>query len=237
MTTLLCAALAGSCPLAALASLPSASTLKSQIHAQRLSHSISFESLLNQWERDYGVSAFEPLLNISSDRKNDDPDRYVAIMGAAKLGGVAAAPRLIPLLKDHSWMIRSGCLRALRALRNPGTANAVLPLLQDPALVVRLEAIDAIESLRPPGSTQALTYALSDESNYHGGKAQWVPQRALVALADFGAKDSIPQILKLLDHQNDPELQSRSIIALEKLTGTHATIAEWKRRGVKSGSQ
>ena len=142
----------------------------------------SFSGTLASWETHYGARAFSPLLELASDTRLADPDRYVALMGAAKIGGTAAAPKFLPLLKDSSWMIRSGALRALSALHHAETSVAVLPLLHDSALVVRMEAIEAIDRLDPPGSHTALLSAIRDSSNYHGGRAQWVPQRALKSL-------------------------------------------------------
>ena len=87
-------------------------------------------------------------MQIASDPRNEDSNRYVALMSAAKLGGPSGAPFILSFLKDRSWMMRSGALRALTALENPKTAEAVLPLLRDPALVVRAEAV--LPLLRDP---------------------------------------------------------------------------------------
>ena len=143
-------------------------------------------------------------------------------------------------------MIRSGTLRALTALKNPATAQAVLPLLQDPALVVRLEAVAAVDKLRPVGATEALLKTLEHDANYHGGKAQWVPQKALIALSKLSSDTSgrriasaallAPRLKPLLDHHGDPELQKQTLVTLESLTGRSlkkgaplaVRVREWK---------
>jgi hypothetical protein len=203
--------------------------------------STSFEPLLQSWQYRYGSLAVAPLLQLASangaGKGLEDTDRYIALMGAAKLGGSGAAPLLTRFLKDSSWMIRSGALRALTALGNPATASAVLPLLHDPALVVRLEAVEAVRKLQPTGAAEALCAALEQSANYHGGKAQWVPQKALEALATLRAPSKFAAQLKpLLDHENDPELQKQTITTLESLTGRvlkkngslTERIQEWK---------
>lgn len=162
--------------------------LKAWIKSDLLSHqSPEFEPLLKKWSSRYGTDAVPVLTELARDRQVRDDARYKALMGAARLGGPVVAPKIVPLLKDPSWMIRSGSLRALSLLRNSETAAAVLPLLKDPALVVRLEAVSAIETLRPQGARSALQAAIDDPSNYLGGKkgsasSQWVPERARKAL-------------------------------------------------------
>jgi hypothetical protein len=191
--------------------------LKKEIWSRESS---SFELLMQKFETRYGNKAMVPLLRIASDVRNEDSDRYVALMSAAKLGGAHCAPMFVRFLKDKSWMIRSGALRTLKAFKNPKTAYAVLPLLKDPALVVRTEAIEAIEALHPPNAIKELVSALHESSNYHAGKAQWVPQKALAALLKLNADSKIAiQLQPLLHHEKDPELQRQTIQTLEALTG------------------
>lgn len=197
----------------------------------------SFEPLLHAWEKRHGIAAVDPLLEAAADKSRaEDSVRYIALMGAAKLGGKETAPRLVVFLRDGSWMIRSGALRALTALRNPATAAAVLPLLRDPALVVRLEAVEAVEKLQPEGGAEALLATLEHAANYHGGKAQWVPQKALAAIAKLNATKLAPRLKPLLEHESDPELQKRTVATLETLTGKRLKLGaplvervrEWK---------
>lgn len=143
----------------------------------------SFEPLLKKWSQRFGPEAIPVLSQIIRDQTQKDEERYIALMGMAKLGGKAIAPELLPFLKDPSWMIRSGTLRALAVLGHPKTASAVLPLLKDPALVVRLEAVSAVEALRPKGAKEALIAVIKDPKNTFGGKqGKWVPERAREAL-------------------------------------------------------
>jgi HEAT repeat protein len=200
---------------------PSTRTLRTEIQSD---HSSSFEPLLEQWSDDYGPSAIKPLLAVAKDHTNSDRVRYIALMGAAKLGGLAGATQITPFLKDSSWMLRNGALRALSALDNPQTAAAVLPLLQDPALVVRLEAVEAVRKLKPHGAAQALVNTLRSQDNYHNGKSQWVPIRSLDALAELRDPSIIPALKPLLDHRHDPELQRQTISTLRALTGKNLAL-------------
>lgn len=208
-------------PLTALAApAPAKPTLEAQLKTDfQKQRGASFEKLLKNWETRHGVQAVPSLVSIASDAKNAENLRYVALMGAAKLGGSDTAPSLTPFLKDKSWMIRSGALRALRTLKNPETGAALLPLLKDGALVVRAEAVDAIVDLKPNGAAEALVSTIEQSQNYQNGKAQSVPRKALVALAALQAKSVVPRLKPLLQHHQDPELQLQAIRTLETLTG------------------
>jgi HEAT repeat protein len=181
--------------------------------------SASFATIVGNWEKRYGTAAVPPLLKLAQSPKDSDPDRYIAVMGAAKIGGPEAAPLIAPLLKDKSWMLRSSALRALSALKNPKLSPAVLPLLKDPALVVRVEAVDAVQTLKPAGAVDALINALEHGANYHRGKATWVPQKALAALVELKAAAAAPKLKPLLKHERDPALVEQVVATLEQLTG------------------
>jgi HEAT repeat protein len=216
------------------AASPLNATLRSDLTTRRNS---SFEALLQHWAKQYGAKASLPLLELTRDTRLADADRYLALMGATRLGGQALAPELVPTLKDRSWMLRSGALRALSALQNPATRDAVVPLLKDPSLVVRTEAVEAVRILRPESAQDALLQALENPANYHRGIAQWVPQRALQALVAIQAKDAAPRLLPLLNRAGDPALQAKTIDALESLTGKKlgktgtlkVRVEAWKR--------
>jgi HEAT repeat protein len=137
-------------------------------------------------------------------------------------------------------MLRSAALRALGAIGASADSKAVLALLKDPALVVRTEAIETILRLKPEGSVEALLETLEAPENYHGGKAQWVPQHALEALIQLKAPPTIaPRLAPLLrrEHQGDQSLQQSVLAALEALTGKRlkhgaslsARVEAWSR--------
>jgi HEAT repeat protein len=148
--------------------------------------SVSFDHLLSEWEEKFGAGAVPSLIHIASDRSLPDPDRYIALMGSAKLGGEKVTGVLLPFLQDPSWMIRSASLKIVAAFDQSETARKFQPTvfkaLRDPALVVRAEAISTLEKLKTPGLEEALFESLEEPTNYHKGVAQWVPQRALQAL-------------------------------------------------------
>lgn len=201
---------------------PSSSLLKADLAALK---SAEFGPILKRWEDLYGVSAVAPLLQIARTGTQPDPDRYIALMGAAKLGGTAVAPTLIPFLSDASWMVRSAALQALRTVGDVRSGESALPLLSDPALVVRKEAVETVEKLQPPGAAAALIKAIYSEDNYADGRALWIPQAALRALISLKAQSEAPSLRALLINSEDPELLTRTIRTLEALTGHVLTDA------------
>ena len=198
---------------------PSIASIKTDIRNELHLHHRGFDSLLAKWETEYGVRAVRPLLQIASDQRAEDQNRYVALMGAARIGGYSSAPLLTPYLKDKSWMMRSGALRAISILQNQEVSASVLPLLKDRALVVRVEAVDAVEKLKPAGSVPALLATLDDPMNYHGGRAQWVPGKAIHVLAAMNARELLPRLKPILDRVSDPAFQKQAIAAVSLLTG------------------
>lgn len=208
-------ALAGSSSTWAAPSIEA--TLRTDIRKRK---GAEFGQLLKNWSKRHGARAVPPLLKIASDRKLQDADRYVALMAATKLGGTGITRDLAAFLNDRSWMLRSAALRALGALGDSAQAEKVLPLLRDPALVVRTEAVETVRRLKPSGGVDALVEAIESPQNYHRGKAQWVPQKALSALIELKPSSRIaPRIAALLKRQTDPSLQQSALSTLEAITG------------------
>jgi HEAT repeat protein len=194
------------------------------IHDIRANHSNSFESLLTHWEVKYGTDAYPALTRIAETRSYEGTERYIAVMGMAKLGGTPAAPALIKYLKDPSWMVRNAALHALSALKNPKTSTSVLPLLKDPALVIRIAALDAADQLKPDGLQDACLDALKDPSNYYHGKAQWIPQRALGVLTrnttDRAERKKVSlALISAARKPQDAALEPILLLTLEKISG------------------
>jgi HEAT repeat protein len=180
---------------------------------------VHFEELIKSWENQYGTAAVPALLKIAADKKQEDPDRYIALLGATKLGGKATAPLLSPYLKDSSWMIRTGALRALVVLNSEKQNALALPLIKDKALVVRAEAIEALKVLKPEGTEKALIESLKNPMNYHAGKATWVPGKALTTLLELDAKKYVHELATALNKIPNKLVQLKALIVLEKLTG------------------
>lgn len=179
----------------------------------------SFRALLTSWEKKYGTQAINPLMSIASESTQPDRDRYIALMGATKIGGKALAPRVARFLEDRSWLMRSASLKALRVLKDRRYGKKTLTLLKDPSLIVRNEAVKTIGKLRPRGSVRALIRTLHDPKNYHKGKAQWVPQRALKTLVYLRPKPKAAYYLRpLLYKKKDAQFLKQVVMTIEKIS-------------------
>ncbi|MBC7690760.1 MAG: HEAT repeat domain-containing protein [Methylotenera sp.] len=199
----------------ATASVPKLSEIRNDL-TQR-NPGTSFQTLIQHWEAAYGADAVPSLIRLAADSKMEDTHRYIALMGAAKLGGSRAAPVIQTFLKDSSWMMRNAALRALSSLSYREAGLQAMSLLKDPALVVRSEAIDALVKLRPEGVEGALVDTIYAPSNYRAGKADFVPRRALLALETLEAHSMIPRLLPLLKRKQDPEFRKLAEKTIEKL--------------------
>lgn len=195
-----------------------------------------FQHLLGTWQKKYSVKAVPVLLKAARLKNNEDASRYVALMGVAKLGGQASESEIRTFLKDKSWMLRSGALRALGALgREEKSGRAVLSLLQDKALVVRLEAVQTVSKLWPSGADEALTRAILDQRNFHAGRAQWVPQAALSALATKArSRLTAKRLLPFLEKPMDSALLPEAVRALERMTGKELAPGQSLTRKVQA---
>lgn len=206
----------------------------------------TFQPLVQRWKTKYQGKAVPALMYVAQHKKAKEQKRYIALMAATEIGGKKATKKLLPLLKDRSWMIRSGMLRVLRRSGDANLGKAALPLLKDRALVVRSEAVQTLQVLRPAGTLMALIRTLRDPSNYKSGKALWVPQKALAALRTLQVHRSVARFLSpLLNIKNDTVLLNETIKTLEHMTGKRLKsksslplrVAAWKQELKKMNSK
>lgn len=185
-----------------------------------------FDEMLTRWEKKYGAQAVPSLVSIAENASSQDTDRYIAVMGIARLGGPPSALWIAPFLHDSSWMIRNGAIRALTALENSTYSQNILSLTRDPALVVRLEAVQSIERLNPKGSVEALLRTLSDPQNFHHNRSLWVPDLALLTiehlashkrLSEAERKVAYSRLSALLDYPASDALKPKIAATLRAL--------------------
>jgi hypothetical protein len=86
--------------------------------------------------------------------------------------------------------------------------------------VVRLEAVQTVRALKPEGAALALLQTIEDPANYHGGKAQWVPPLALIALGELSAlRDKtalsrLKSVLARVSRKQDPKFHRELLTAI-----------------------
>lgn len=222
---------------AAMLSLSAHASVIQQIEEQK---NTDFSSLMKKWEDPAQSPRLGELKLIARDLSHPERTRYIALMGAAQAARASGANAaleslLLSLQSDPSWVIRSAVLRLAADPAHPTSDPKVraiaLKMLKDPALVIRTQAVDAIEALRPPGAEQALADATIDSRNHHGGKALWVPQKAIQALVRLEAEAQAWSLLPLLEKKQDSRLVRLTLDALAKLRPQESRLISLKLPG------
>lgn len=199
------------------------------------SKSGDFSKLLKSWESSPHPARLDELLLLASNPALEERSRYIALMGAAKLANQPAKIRklqnsLESLHRDPSWVLRSASLQVIQGLtpqsQNQTLRTLALKSLKDKALVIRSQAVDVVAQFQSPESTDALIDAALAKENHPGGKALWVPQKALkaITLLPPNLKSTRAwQLTPLLAQKQDQELSTLALSALESLLPQEAS--------------
>lgn len=186
---------------------PTELLIKREMQAQIKKNPQDLNGLHTNWRKQYGDQAVPALTKLARNSSETDTNRYVAILGLAKIQGRVSAPLLITLLKDKNWMVRNASLKALRVVGSSSDGERVIPLLGDPAWVVRSEAIETLKFLKPIGVEKALLASALNPAHYQNGKAIWIPKQAIQALGEIrSAFDQDPHVLLSVTNELRPLL-------------------------------
>lgn len=192
---------------ASAALTPTEILIKREMQTQIKKNPQDLNRLHAGWRTNYGEQAVPALTKLARSSVETDTDRYVAILGLAKIQGRASVPILLTLLKDKNWMVRNASLKALRVVGSPSDGERVIPLLSDPAWVVRSEAIETLKFLKPVGVEKALLASALNPAHYQNGKAIWIPKQAIQALGEIrSAYDQDPHTLFTITQELKPLL-------------------------------
>ncbi len=222
---------------------PTAAALSVEIkkHLQENTNK-SFQVLLDRWSDQHGARAAQALVTIATDRHQNDPARFIASLGAVRLGGAAISEKLVGNLADRSWMVRNGALQALGAAlalpsddlkkrKQAQLLGKICDRLFDKALVVRLQAADTLKrfletragdltSKNQRRLHQAAWKALRDKRNYTAGHSQWVPLRVLELFDDLPPPPKeTHELAAVLEYPKDHALMLKAFQILERSTG------------------
>jgi hypothetical protein len=128
------------------------------------------------------------------------------------LGAKESVPKIVELLKDSAYIVRTDAASALGKLGARETAPAIVKLLRDPSADVRNGAAWALRNLRARESVPELIELLTDSDKH-------VRNTAASALCTLGSKDGVPILLEdrdlfFLNALRRPEIWER----LESIT-------------------
>lgn len=181
--------------------------IKNELKAQIKKNPSDLNTLHSNWRTHYGEQIVPALTKLARNALESDTDRYVAILGLAKIQGRASTPVLLTLLKDKNWMVRNASLKALRVVGSASDGERVIPLLSDSAWVVRSEAIETLKFLKPVGVEKALLASALNPAHYQNGKAIWIPRQAIQALGEIRTSyDQDPEVLLKITQELKPLL-------------------------------
>jgi len=153
----------------------------------------------------------QELSKIIQDEKLSEPDRWSAIVSAAKKDGDKALPILENMLdqKKYSWYIRTSIAQSLVAVGGAGATKILQEMLNDRSLVVRTVVVDALGDMKDPSSLIPLTEEMKNERNFIGEQSLWIRKHLVDAIAKTGQKKSIPVLITYLDDP-DTEVATRA---------------------------
>ncbi len=156
------------------------------------------ERLIQTWKTRYGTQAVPALVELSRNTAQEDQSRFLALIGIARLGGLASEPWITSQLKDRSWMVRIGALRSLSIIRSKKAETLGWDLIQkDPSDLVRVEALRLAMNSSGPQADRALRFALLDSKNYRKGYPLTLPQAGLEIVQQLRLSLAIPHLKEI----------------------------------------
>ena len=141
----------------------------------------------------------------------------VLIEEAAREVVEAARRHLESALNSDQESIRWDALRAAGTLREPWIAEIVVPLCDSPDIMERGIALEAVASSNPEKGRDAFLRALlSGERS--------IRLRGVLGLAALGDDDTVPNLVRIMDDDPDPDLRAAAARALGDIGDTQASI-------------
>ncbi len=121
---------------------------------------------------------------------------------------------LVGLLKHKDRSVRREAAKALRELRDPGTAPALVESLAETDAITFLEKVRALESIGAPAIDILLRALGNDESNIRRG--------AIAVLGRIREGRAVKPIIRMLKHESSPDLKRTEITALGRIGSAEA---------------
>ena len=141
----------------------------------------------------------------------------VLVEEAAREAAEAARRHLESALNSDQDLVRWDALRAAATLREPWIAEIVVPLCDSPDIMERGIALEAVISSNPEKGRDAFLRALiSGERS--------IRLRGVLGLAALGDDDTVPNLVRIMDDDPDPDLRAAAARALGDIGETQASI-------------
>jgi HEAT repeat protein len=147
--------------------------------------------------------------------------RADAAFALGRLGDRRAVEPLIRLLDDPDLRVRRHAVIALGSLGDPAAIGPLLAVSGDPLATARSLKTQTAASLLHPR-------AVFDEIEQFLATEESVREKAFSSLARLGAREIVPALVELLDHEA-PHVRRKAAIALGRI-GDPAAVPDLRRR-------
>jgi HEAT repeat protein len=159
-----------------------------------------------------GKIDFQALLDLL-DLKDTDSNLSVirVAMALGVLKDARAVPRLLVLLDDEDWRVRTASARALGKIADRRAAEPLIDALQgDVQADVRSTAAEALGRLKDPRAVEPLINALND-------KAHYVRENAVNALYEIADPRALKALEAAAEHDDNASVRRQAKLAARKI--------------------
>lgn len=158
--------------------------------------------------------------------------RWDALIKAAETADVQQMKQVMDFSNSKDWYMRNALLVALDKMGTDLVYDKAKSLVSDKALVVRSAAVEILSRLDNQEVRHLLAKELNRNYNFVGKKSLWIRAQIMQNLIKKPYQSEREYFAKLL-FDNDPEISTMSIHALEKISqirfdGPNA-LASWQK--------
>lgn len=158
--------------------------------------------------------------------------RWNALIRSAESADGEQIKQVLEFAKSKDWYMRNALLVALDKMGTDLVYENAKVLLSDKALVVRSAAVDILTRLESQEVRGLLAKELNKNYNFVGKKSLWIRSQIMKNLVKKPYQSEREYFSKLL-FDNDKEISSMSMQALEKISAVHfdgdKALDSWKK--------
>ena len=158
--------------------------------------------------------------------------RWDALIKSAEEADGTQIKQVLEFAKSKDWYMRNALLVALDKMGTDLVYDNAKRLVSDKALVVRSAAVDILTRLESQEVRELLAKELNRNYNFVGKKSLWIRAQIMKNLVKKPYQSEKEYFAKLL-FDNDPEISTMSMQALEKISQVHFegenALSSWKK--------
>ncbi|MBL7669543.1 MAG: HEAT repeat domain-containing protein [Bdellovibrionaceae bacterium] len=168
---------------------------------------------------------FEELRGLSRNPQQSMQVRWQSLMLMSEMNPRASIQELLKATASTEWFMRNAGLVALEQVQKTRAVEVAQELIRDKALVVRSAAVEVLSRSLSPAIREVFWQELYKQYNFRAERSLWVRAQILQALAQQ-PQENEGKIFERLLSEKDPNIQTVSMLALERLYGLKLGKAE-----------